>query len=407
MPPTATKDDVKDALREAITDVVENDDGTFSVDPEGEDEVISGAEALIEEVRGEDDATVNVYRIGAGRGKEAFLFSQSPNDVSAKDIMERCQTEFLGGDFKMVIRDANRIVRSARFSVEIPKQPDAPPKPEGLGITELLAMMQAQNTQNMQMFQASMTAMAEAFKGSQNNQPAFNPTEATRTIMESVAAIKQLADPPAPPPDNGSKMVEMLIQGVTLAREIGGKEGETNTNDLLSKAMDFLPALATGAQTLQNQRAQPPVPVGPQPHPDPETQASIEREHREAMEREQEKQAWELNIAMLLGWAKQGKDPLLYAELILDNAGEEKVIAFIEQPDAMEKLISINPEVANFRPWFEQLKAEILALTEPDPAPDTPLNGEATTVDETPDDAISETGSTRDASSTPGGSAGS
>ena len=70
-----------------------------------EEEIITSADALISEVRGDEEATVNVYRLGTGRGKETFLYATSPEDISARDIMERCRDEYGGGDFKMVIRD--------------------------------------------------------------------------------------------------------------------------------------------------------------------------------------------------------------------------------------------------------------------------------------------------------------
>lgn len=371
-----------EAEKRAIAEAVEAESAEFySVEDGGEDE-ISAADALIDEIRGEEETTVNVYRIGSGRGKETFLFSASPEDITAKDIMERCRDQYGGGDFKMVTRDAKKIVRSARFSVEAVAAPEKEEKREEFGAGAMIAMIQQSNQQMMGMFQTTMAAMAEAMRG--GNQPAFNPTEATRTIMESVAAIKQLADPPQN--NNGSEMVKMLIQGITLAKEMGTKDGDTNSYDLLGKALDYLPALAAGAQALPGYKPPGAAPghnpgAPPMPHPDPETQASIEREHREAMEREQEKRAWEMNVAMLLGWAKTGKDPLLYAELVIDNAPEDRLLAFVNAPDAMEKLIAINPEVANYRPWFETLKNEILALTEPDDSPDTdhtdePLTGE-------------------------------
>lgn len=368
------KSEFQETVKEAVIDAVNeglpaDDDGTpFTTEINVEEDEISASDALIDEIRGESETTVNIYRLGTGRGKESFLFSASPEDITAKDINERCRDQHGGGDFKMVTRDAQRIVKSARFSVEAVARPEVEKKPEGMGVTELLAIMQSSNTQMMTMFQSTMGAMAEAMKG--NNQPAFNPTEATKTIMESVAAIKQLADPPKD--TSGKEMVGMLVQGIELASKFGNKDGDTNSYDLLGKALEFLPSLAEAAK---NNPSAPPAPGQPgpgQPNPDPDTQASIEREHRMAQDKAQQAHY----VAMLLAWAKAGKDTALYADFILDQVGDEKVLAFIGGADAFEKLVAINPEVVMYRPWFEALKAEILNLTTDDDASDTPLEGE-------------------------------
>lgn len=390
------KDAVKDALNESISETELDETGAFYTSPDDDGDEISAADALIDEIRGEDETTVNVYRIGAGRGKETFLFSASPDDITAKDIMERCRDQHGGGDFKMVTRDARRIVKSARFSVEAVEKPATAEKREEFGASALIAMMQQSNAQMMGMFQSTMAAMAEALRG--GSQPAFNPTEATRTIMESVAAMKALSD--APKDTSGQDMVKMLIQGIELAKGLVPKEGETNTNDLLAKAMDFLPSLAQAAARAPGA---PPhnAPGAPGAPLDPELQAAQQRE----IEMNREKMAWTMNVNMLLGWAKQGRDPSLYAEMILDQVGEEKVLEFVAAPDALKKLAQYNGEVMAYAPWFEALKREILALTEPDPESDTPLDGEL--MPEGPPDAVQndpDTGNTGGTSRGNGGS---
>jgi len=359
----ALKGAVKDALTDAVAEAMESEDGTFAGDDDATDE-ISATDALLAQVRGDQEATVNIHRIGAGRGKEPFLYSAAPDDVTATDIMERCQAEFGGGDFKMVIRDAQKIVNSARFSVESPKTSDEPVQAkEEFGAAALIAVMQQSNAQMMTMFQSTMGTMAEAMKG--GNQPAFSPTEATKTIMESVAAMKHLSDPPKD--TSGADLIKTLLQGFEMAKGFVQKDGDTNSYDLLSKAIDFLPSLADASRNA------PQAPPGPGAPPlDPEGQAAVNREH--AMHRE--KVTWQMNVTMLVGWAKAGKDPALYAEFILDQMGEEKVLQFIAAPDALQKLASFNAEVLHFAPWFEALKAEILGLTDQDQEGDTAIEGE-------------------------------
>lgn len=392
--------DVREALRQAAeeeADAIEREAASRYLSEDDERDEISAADALIAEVRGTEDATVNVYRVGSGKGKEAFLFSYPADDVVARDIMERCQDEFDGGNFKMVIRDAEKIVRSARFSVEVPKERPQIEKKDGLGTMELLTIMQGQQNQMMQMFQTTMTSFAEAFKGGRDNQTSI------KDIVESVAAMHALA--PQAPKDDGSKYVEMLIQGMSLANEFGNR-GDTNTNDILLKALDYLPGLADVGkqiQTMQSARnasGRPPQ-SQPQTPNDPEVAESVQREHEQG----RQKAMWAMNVNMLLQWAKQGRDPSLYAELIIDQVGEEKVIEFIHRPDALEFLASFNGEVMTYRHWFEALKNELIAtLTDDDDSANT--DGAAGTVIEGQSSAISDADDTGNTGGAPRGNGG-
>ena len=397
-------DAVKEGVQEAVLGGVPDDDPEVFVPSDVEDDEISAADALIDEIRGEEETTVNVYRIGAGRGKETFLYAASPEDITAKDIMERCRDQHGGGDFKMVTRDANRIVKSARFSVEKAIAGEVvEKKSEGIGTTELLAIMQQNNTQVMAMFQSTMTAFAEAFKGNQT--PAFDPNAATKTIMESVAAMKSLTD--APKDTSGQDMVKMLVQGVELASKLTSKDGETNSYDFLAKMVDSLPALAEAAKNIPTMGA--PGAPGGGPHMDPKTEESVKREHQQA----QEKAMWKMNVGMLVAWAQQGRDPELYAELILDQMGRERVLEFISHPDALERLASYNNDVFTYRGWFLALKEEIESilseeqnLTPGDGASDTPIEGELATAGEA-DGVQSDGADAGNAGGAPGGDGGS
>lgn len=341
------------------TTVEETDDKPGSVLDEialrdVEDDEISAADALIDEVRGETDATVNIHRIGAGRGKEPFLFACAPEDIVARDLMERCQTEYGGGDFKMVIRDNQKIVRSARFSVEVPKKPPEPEKQDGLGMAELLVIMQQSNDRMLSMFQTTMQSFAEAFKGSRENQPSFDPVAANNALIQNLAALKTMTDPA-----KQKDPVEMLIQGMTLMKDFTGKDGETNSNDILLKGLEmFAPTIADATRAgLERQAGG--VPGAPTPPGDSQAATDAEKERALGMQKVIQRQ----QLGWLVKQANAAKEPALYAELLLDQVGEPAVLEFIAKPDAMEQLIALEPAVANFKPWFEALKSAILELT--------------------------------------------
>jgi hypothetical protein len=66
--------------------------------------------------------------------------------------------------------------------------------------------------------------------------------------------------------------------------------------------------------------------------------------------------------------AKGGADPELYAEMILDNVDPDTAKAQFTAPDTVDKLIQINPEVANYRQWFVDLHAALVRFLSETPA---------------------------------------
>ncbi len=71
-------------------------------------------------------------------------------------------------------------------------------------------------------------------------------------------------------------------------------------------------------------------------------------------------------LGFLIKQAESGKDPGLYAELLLDQIGAPAVLDFVGQDDCYDKLLVIEPAIAAYRPWFEALRAAILEITHED-----------------------------------------
>lgn len=72
-------------------------------------------------------------------------------------------------------------------------------------------------------------------------------------------------------------------------------------------------------------------------------------------------------IGVLIGFAKENRDPILYADLIADNLSDEKIMELLNKPDVIGHLLTIHPGVADVRPWFESVLGElrvIMGLTE-------------------------------------------
>jgi hypothetical protein len=316
---------------------------------EDEDQQLDALEGMIAEFQGAADAVVNVYRQGEGKNM-SFLFRTNPGEMSGGEIMEKCRDRFGTGDYRVHIRKGPRLVANKPFSVEAEKEDEKEDaKNGGLDTLAFITMLQENNKQTMLMFTEAM----KAFAGGQNNVPVFDPIAAQTAMIQSVATLKGLAEPK----DDSKNAVAMLIQGLTLAKELGPKDGETNSSDILLEGIrQFAPALVQGANAIN---ANAPGNAALPPPGDPQAVADAARERemglRQAMLRQQ--------LGFLVKNAADGKNPELYAELLLDQLGEKVVLDFVGQPDALEKLVAINADVATYSQWFEALRNSILELT--------------------------------------------
>ena len=337
---------------ESVT-LVESDD----LDEQLEEASIDALDGLISEFAGGSDHVVNVYRQGDGKNI-SFLFRTNPGEMTGGEIMEKCRDKFGTGDYRVHVRQGRRLVANRPFSVERELEPEVPENNGQLGVAEILTIMQANNDRTMQMFSETMRAMGEALGN--RNQQQIDPVAMQSTIMQSVAALKQMTEKP----DNSRDAVEMLVEGLKIAQQFNPKDGETNTSDILVKALEtFGKPLVEAGQHAQTQpgNGRPMIPA------DPQAAADAQREREMGMRQMMIKQ----QLGFLVTQAANGKNSELYAELLLDQLGVEIVLDFVGKPDAMDQLIAIDPRVAQFRPWFEGLRANILELTAAAPQNDS------------------------------------
>jgi len=369
------------ATRKTTTVTEENaasdDDGVTTIYESDDDiQALDALEGMVAEFAGAQGTVVNIYRQGEGKNL-SFLFRTNPDEMTGGEIMERCRDNYGTGDYRVHIRDGARIVKNAPFSVEAKKEPD-PAQAAGNSNMELITIMQSSNQNMMAMFQTTMAAFAEAFKGNQNQTPAIDPVAMQQSMIQSVAALKSMSEPK----DESKSAVDMFVQGITLAKDLSPKDGETNSSDILVKALEmFGGPMAEMAKANLPGQSVPGLPAPetapnpmapPQPTGDPQADADAKREYEMGIQKIVLKQ----QLQFLLRQAAANKDPELYAELLLDQAGEERVLAFVGQENAIDQLISLNGEVQNYRGWFEQLREAILELTAPDDASENGITGE-------------------------------
>lgn len=374
-----------------VEDAAPDDDATTLIYTEDDTATaeVDALEGMISEFSGSADTVVNVYRQGDGKSL-SFLFRTHPGEMTGGEIMEQCRDHYGTGSYRVHIRQGPRLVANKPFSVEAKKEPeeDERYRRDDNG-REMLAFITAQMNNQQAMFANTMTAFAEVFKGNQQNtQPPFDPVAMQTSLIQSLAALKQMSEGK----DESKSAIEMFIQGITLAKDLAPKDGETNTSDLLLKGLEmFGPTISEATKQAAMRRTNSEqVPPGNGQQNLQAPNADAEREREMGLQKMMLKQ----QLGFLIAQAKSGKDPELYAELLLDQVGEERVLQFIGQPDAMKKLIELNPEVSTVQVWFDRLRYAILDLTNDDDAGETestegaPVSGEVVSKAET--DALSE-----------------
>ncbi len=72
-------------------------------------------------------------------------------------------------------------------------------------------------------------------------------------------------------------------------------------------------------------------------------------------------------VSFLAAQAKQGKNPALYAELVIDNFNREQLEEYLKTPDIVSVLAKYYPVIDTYNGWFNELFEEIaLSLKEMD-----------------------------------------
>lgn len=289
---------------------------------------------------------LGIYRALPNR-REQFITKLDASEFDPELIKGR----FGGGDFIIKAYDENSKIRlNQRISIEgEPIIEGAKTQQSGapIDISALISAMQESNRQ-------LLSGLAQIM------QPPPQPSRA-----EMLAEMTAMRDLFAPLQSTQTDPTTMLLKGIELARTLTPREGEASGMDvLLETVRSFAPALSTvvaqNAQSGTKPTGKPPVqrletqPVIPTPPAIP-TQPTI---------MESQNMLMKYYLGVLVGYAKQNRDVTLYADLIADNLNIEQINELLSKPDPVAYLASVEPRVAEVRPWFEQVIAELKSMVD-------------------------------------------
>ena len=311
--------------------------------------------------------------------KSVHCFSCAVDRYNFSELLEYIREHYGSGVFRIVGIESGRkgVVFNKLVEIAEDKGPKTGPQESPL-----------QNPQNL--FESVGRIMAES---QARTEALIARTLETRTIptapvdpMDTMAKMATLMATlmgvmPKPAADDLLGSLEKLAKVKELLGTFSGDGGngggaEANFYDVVKTGLQsFGPALATLAMRNTQIAPQTPALAPPAPVAPPNTAANYDKPNGRQPGQEQGNIAMESlkrQIGALIMNAKLGATPDQVANMVLDSTPDDKLDALanmIEDPACVDKMAQLNPDVQNYRDFFNQLRAALMALlTEDEPA---------------------------------------
>ena len=289
-------------------------------------------EAVLDEMSDfNGEAFLHVHR-QTGNGQEAMeQIGVFPVDqfASVPDLLAHVAESYGGGRYRIKLFQQGRkgCLANKLYTVAEPriKKSDGPNSNDSIAI--LAEQMRQQNQLLMRVLQ-------------QQAQP--QQTTSRREMLEEVALIAGMFS------GNGgnSRGISQIASDIQALQGLGlnfglpspaAPEKEEGFGDIIEKAAPIL-------QAAFSQPSQPQKPKPVQENPEMLKQMMIRRE-----------------VGKLVNAAKQGVDPGIMAEKVIDDVPPKVIKDFISNPSAYNDAIKSFPECAPNRPWFDDLLEHLKA----------------------------------------------
>lgn len=314
--------------------------------------------AVLDELGALDDATIMLYRL-AGRGQELeYVATLTPEQVQGEaSLLEMIRLEHGGGTYRVHVRDGAGLIANRRIVIAERK---GSPAADG-GLSAVIATM--------------MDRQAQQFAELIRTLAPRNDAASTEEAM--LARIKTMAEIVRPAQGTDTKeLLGLLMQGVTLGKSMQPPVDVGGEGLMASALAAFAPVIADAAaqrrampvRRIGASQAKAPPPAAataaqatpPAAAPAAEVPADDDAELRGL-------------LRIVLRAAEADADEELYAELVLDQVGEDQLKPLATAPEGVDlvaMLAQVEPAVLQHREWFGRLIAAIVELMndEPDPA---------------------------------------
>lgn len=283
---------------------------------DGENEIIN----ILNELEGESEHECSIYRDpDKNQSALAFCFRFMPGDYTYTGLMEKVQTTWGGGNYRLHVRDGRGLKKNRPFTIAGPGKVDEPTTAAQPGnnneVVELLKVLITQQ-------QAQTVNTGSSLKESLEHLQLLQGLQRQTDITEEITKVKTIA--------------ELMGMG-------GGAAAPTNGNDLVLELISSLKDIAeVSKQSAASPGANKVTPVHAQLE-----QANSAR----------------LFMQMLEQGAKTGGNPITYAELAADNLDPHVLAAIVNgEMGPLRPYLAMAPGLAVHQDWLMQVRAELVEI---------------------------------------------
>jgi len=368
------------------------------------DAALAAAEMWIEEGSEEAAMTIQVYEEHnpdkPGNTPQTFCFAFEPSQYTKQTMMEYVRDTYGSGTYwHKSYTQKGKLIFNRRFAVKnVDQDREKEDKKHGV----VLPPVQNNANMIMQMMQKSEERMMAVLERmAQNNQQPAVQMPNMMDMLGMLGTAKELFSG-----GGGTNNIDAMMKGIEMAKELGGgSDKETNTNDLLMTTLrEFAPAIVKSISEMPNKNppvrtANPIVKTNPgEPVKPVETDVKLTPQQAQMAQQ----------AAFLVERAKVNADPGIYADMLLDMM--PNITELLGGQSIVPLLLGLNPEVASYMPWFDELNS---MLSEPaedtsttdlemqDLTSDTDLSQNDQISDDQPGDVIIDDQSIDDGGATP------
>ena len=282
---------------------------------------------------------IRLYRTRRGTREEEYI-TNIPPEVDS--VLEYVKDEFGPGSYKVKIYVDGRVKVNQSFNIAEIEKTVAPvmhvqPQQNNLGMQELVMLL---SSQQQQFLERMGTMIAGVLQG-----------PSRKEMLDEMLVYKQLFSSGENKGFNPTEALDLLRQGMEFGKELNPSQREPDTNDILLEGLKTFAPIVAGAMA--------------------EKQNVVSERKAEATtpQIERSENVHEIVLRQAIGFlvtkAKEGADPSLYAELVLDNAGDDILRVFVADPNWFDQLSQINEEVKSYPEWFGELKKSIIEMLTP------------------------------------------
>jgi len=357
---------------ELLDDVVD-----VTEEPDSIEHELDGVLAHVDE---DEQVEVRVHRLTPPGQANKFIDAFLPSDFS----LDALRNKWGGGEYKITLMALGsegppKIITYRKIAIEA--LPDVPETPQNqvAGLDSILTFMKASLEKQADKSDRLMELMLTAFAGNRASPaPAVDPMAIQQSTLAMMVSMKEFMG------GNKSEDSQLgtLLKGIELANELGGSKGEAGSTDVLMAAIkQFGGPLVEMAQ--QEKAQQTAATLGKPQLSQPEKPSETKASEGDPM------LMWKMQLRFLMAQAIAGRDPILYADVVFDQVGLDKVQQFVNVDNPLGELVKIEPKIRDHIDWFEKLITalqEIVAeVTEGPPAESKPLDADVEFAEGVPD----------------------